>query len=434
MLKKINDNTFLKSTLILLFGGFLGKFIGFFIRIIITRTLSTNAIGLISMLSSTTSLLTVIAIFSYSNAVSKYISDKTSRASTLFTSLIPVSLLINIVFILFIILFGKFLSNNLLKENSLYLPIVCISLTMPFISVSAIIKGYFWGIENMSPYMLSNAIEQIVRLLLIVLFLKKVVSYSEIQAICFITLINIVGEISSQIVMIKYMPKIKHISFKIDKNEIKKIYKYTIPSTFSKILSSFSYFLEPIIITNILLYIGYSKEYITLEYGIINAYSLSLLLLPLFFTQNMSTSLIPELSKNYKLNNIDLCIKRIKQIVLYSSLIGAFSTIIICLFPSFFLNLLYNTSKGVDYIRLLCPFTILFYIETPLNNALSALGKTKEIFNITLKVSIIRIISIVLFSFLKIGMYSLVITIIINLVTSTYFYYKSIKYNLTHFS
>ncbi len=431
MLKKINDNTFLKSTLILLFGGFLGKFIGFFIRIIITRTLSTNAIGLISMLSSTTSLLTVIAIFSYSNAVSKYISDKTSRASTLFTSLIPVSLLINIVFILFIILFGKFLSNNLLKENSLYLPIVCISLTMPFISVSAIIKGYFWGIENMSPYMLSNAIEQIVRLLLIVLFLKKVVSYSEIQAICFITLINIVGEISSQIVMIKYMPKIKHISFKIDKNEIKKIYKYTIPSTFSKILSSFSYFLEPIIITNILLYIGYSKEYITLEYGIINAYSLSLLLLPLFFTQNMSTSLIPELSKNYKNHNIKLCKKRIKQIVSVSLLIGGLSTLIITIFPEFFLNALYKTNEGVDYIRLLSPFTLLFYIENPLLNSLQALGKTKKTFYITLKTSFIRIISLIILPLLKIGMYSLILTIIIYLIISTYLYYREIKKTLS---
>ena len=427
MLNKIKNNTFLKSTLILLFGGFFGKLIGFIIRIVITRTLSTSAIGLISMLSATTSLLTVISIFSYSNAVSKYIADSSSRASTLFTSLIPVSVFINLLIIIIIIFFGRILSDNLLKDSDLYYPIICISLTMPFISVSAIIKGYFWGKENMSPYMLSNFIEQLVRLFLIFMFLKKIAVYSEIYAICFITLINILGELSSQVVMLKYINKPKKIEFKIDFNEIKKIYSYCIPATFSKILSSIAYFLEPIIITNVLLFVGYSKDYIIYEYGIINAYSLALLLLPLFFTQNMSTSLIPELSKNYELNNIELCKKRIKQIVLFSSFIGVLCTIIIFIFPSFLLKLLYNTNKGVDYIRLLCPFSVLFYIETPLNNALSALGKTKEIFNITLKVSIIRIISIIFFSFLKIGMYSLVITIIINLIVSTLFYYYSIK-------
>ena len=54
--------------------------------------------------------------------------------------------------------------------------------------------------------------------------------------------------------------------------------------------------------------------------------------MPQFFTQNMSTSLIPELSKNYKLRNYNLCKKRIKQIVIISLLIGVFSTLIITLF------------------------------------------------------------------------------------------------------
>ena len=428
MLKRIKDNTFLKSTLILLFGGILGKLVGFVIRIIITRNLSTSTIGDYSLLGPSTSLLSVIAIFSYSNAISKYISESSSRTKSLFVSIIPTSILINLIIIVFVIVFGRFLSINLLKEEILYYPIVSISLTMPFISVSSIMKGYFWGKQNMTPYMLSNFIEQIVRLLLIVFFLNRFNSQEYI--LCFLILINIIGEISSQIVMMLYFPKVKLNNIRIDLNEVKKVYRYCIPATFSKILGSISYFLEPIIITNILLYVGYSKDFITYEYGILNAYSLSLLLMPQFFIQNMSTSLIPELSKNYSLNNIEICKKRINQILLFSSFIGVISTIIISLFPKFFLNILYNTSKGIDYIKLLSPFMILFYIESPLINALNALGKTKEIFYITLKVSIVRIISIISFSFLRIGMYSLVITIIINVVFSTYLYYKEINKSL----
>lgn len=425
MFNKIKDNVFLKSTLILLFGGVLGKLVGFIIRIIITRSLSTSTIGYYSLLGPTTSLLSVIAIFSYSSAISKYISDSSSRAKDLFSSIIPTSILINIIIIIITIIFGKILSNNLLKEEVLYLPIICISLTMPFISVSSILKGYFWGKQNMSPYMISNLIEQIVRLLFIIIFINKI--DNEIYILCFLILINVIGEISSQIVMLLYFPKIKLNNIRINFNEIKKVYTYCIPLTLSKIIGSLSYFLEPIIITNVLLLVGYSKNYITYEYGIINAYSLSLLLMPQFFTQNMSTSLIPELSKNYSLRNIELCKKRIKQIILFSSFIGVLSTSIITIAPRFFLSLLYNTTKGVDYIRLLSPFTVLFYIESPLITALNAIGDTKKIFKITLKVSIIRIISIIFFSFFRIGMYSLVITIIINLLLSTYFYYRELK-------
>ena len=330
------------------------------------------------------------------------------------------------------LLFAPHLSSKLLNEKDLYLPIISIAFTMPFMSISAIIKGYFWGKQNMYPYMLSNFIEQIVRLILILLFLNKVKSINIIYSICFIILINIIGEISSQLVMILFFPKFKinKNDIKISFNEIKKVMDFCIPSTFSKIIGSIAYFLEPIILTHILLKVGYTENYIVYEYGVINAYALSTLLIPQFFTQNMATSLIPELSKNYKLNNIELCKKRIKQIVLISCLIGGLSTVIITIFPNLFLNLLYNTNEGIDYIRLLSPFTILFYIESPLNNALQALGKVKETFNIVLISSIIRIISIVVFSLLKIGMYSLVISIIINMFFSTLLYYKEIKKSL----
>lgn len=432
MLNKIKENSFYKSTIILLIGGIFGKAVGFILRIIVTRLLGTRGMGLYSLLTPTSSLLSVIAVFSYSNAISKIVSEESSRTKILLISIIPISVIINIIFIIIMILFAPILSNNLLKESELYLPIISIALTMPFISVSSIIKGYFWGKQNMFPYMLSNFIEQIVRLVLIVLFLKYFKNISISYSISFIILINIIGEIISQLVMIYYFPKFKITKndFKICFKDIKKVMSFCIPTTFSKILGSISYFLEPIILTNILLFVGYSKEYIVYEYGVINAYALATLLIPQFFTQNMATSLIPELSKNYSLNNIKLCRKRIKQIIIISCFIGGISTIIITIFPNFFLNILYNTSEGIDYIRLLSPFTILFYIEYPLNNALQALGKVKESFNITLITSIIRIISIIIFALLNTGMYSLIISIIINLLLSTFLYYKEINKTL----
>ena len=426
MFKHLKENTFYKSTFILLVGGIFGKLIGFILKIIITRRLGTEGMGLYSLLTPTNALITTISVFSYSNAISKLVAEQKYDNKSLFISIIPISIILNIFFILIVYLISKPLSISL-KNYSLYLPIICLSLTMPFISISAIIKGYFWGKQNMFPYILSNFIEQIIRLLLIVFFITKINNI--IYSICFIILIDIIGEISSWIVMINYTPKIKlkiH-DLKINKQIIKDIMSFTIPTTLSKIIGSISYFAEPIILTSTLLYVGYTNDYIVYEYGIINAYSLSTLLLPQFFTQNMSTSLIPELSRQYKLNNYSLCIKRIKQIVLLSSLIGTISTLIITIFPKPILFILYNTNEGIDYIRLLSPFTILFYIEYPLINALQALGKTKLIMNITIKTSFIRIISLIVFSLLKIGMYSLVITIIINLITSTYLYYKNIK-------
>lgn len=427
MSNKIKNNIFLKSTLVLLFGGIVGKLVGFVLRIIVTRKLGPEGMGLYSLLAPTSALLSVIATLSYPTALSKIISEKSSRTKTLFASIIPLSLIINIFIIVVTVLLAPTLST-LLKNETLYFPIICLSLVTPFISISSIIKGYFWGKQNMFPYMLSNFIEQVARLIFITLFIDKFLSLSLTHAISFIILVNAGGEVISQLVMMYFLPKnIKPSLNDFNKDDIKKIMNISIPSTSSKIIGSISYFLEPIVLTNVLMYVGYSKEFIVYEYGVINAYAMSLLLMPQFFTQNMATSLVPELSKYYSQGNKVMCKKRIKQIVLISSTIGAISTFIITLFPKFFLNILYHTTAGIDYIKILSPFTILFYIEYPLINALQALGKSKSAMKCTITSSIVRLISIATLSLLKIGMYSLILSIIINLLLSTYLYSKEIK-------
>ena len=67
------------------------------------------------------------------------------------------------------------------------------------------------------------------------------------------------------------------------------------------IIGNICYFLEPILLTNILLINGYSNDYILLQYGAYNAYSISLLAMPSFFIQDISSSLLPEISRFYYL-------------------------------------------------------------------------------------------------------------------------------------
>ena len=209
MLNKIKQNAFLKSTLILLFGGVFGKIVGFFLRIIVTRNLGTEGMGIYSLLNPTSSLLSVLAVFSYSNAISKIVSEETNRSKNVMFSIIPISIIINMFFIAIIVLISKYLSYSLINNYSLYLPIIFLSLTMPFISVSAIIKGYFWGKQNMFPYMLSNFIEQIVRFVFISFLIKKTLYNGIIFTICFISVVNIIGAISSQIIMAIFFSKAK---------------------------------------------------------------------------------------------------------------------------------------------------------------------------------------------------------------------------------
>ena len=107
MINKIKNNIFVKSAVLLLVGGVLTKTVGFFLKIIITRKIGTEGIGLYSLLGPSISLLTVIATFSYPTAISRAISNKTLKAKSLLYSIIPVSLILNLILFIVVFLFSK---------------------------------------------------------------------------------------------------------------------------------------------------------------------------------------------------------------------------------------------------------------------------------------------------------------------------------------
>ncbi|MEG1457523.1 MAG: MATE family efflux transporter, partial [Bacilli bacterium] len=180
-------------------------------------------------------------------------------------------------------------------------------------------------------------------------------------------------------------------------------------------------------LTSTLLFVGYSPSFIINEYGILNGYAFAILLLPHFFSMSISTVLIPEVSSLYSQGKINKCKKRIKQIVILSFIIGLISSTVLFIFPTYFLKLIYNTTEGSSYVRVLAFVVVFYFIDTPIVNAMQALNKSKESMYTTLVCSSIRLVLIFLLSLLKIGLYGVVIATSINIIVSTILNIRCIK-------
>ena len=430
MIKKYLNNKFVIGTVILLTGGFFSKFLGFILKIIVTRMIGIEGVELYSLITPTFGLFITIATFSFPTAISKIVSIPNRSSKKAIFSIIPISLLLNILTFIIIFLIARPLSYRFLHEPRLYYPLLSIGFVLPFIGMSSIIKGYYWGKQRMGIYILSNIVEQIIRIAILLWLIPICLNKSLVLTVSVIILVNMLSELSSIVVMLLGLPKGVSISredIKLQKNEVKEILGISIPMTSSKIIGCIAHFLEPIILTSVLTSVGYSSKFIIREYGILNGYSLSLLLLPQFFTMSISTSLIPELSKYYSIKDYDMCKKRVKQIVSLSLLIGLVSTSLIFCIPEYFLKLIYNTTLGSNYIRILAPFFLLYFINTPINNALQAIDRSKEAMFTTIISSIIKLILIGVLSIFKIGIYGLIISIIVNLIISSFMDYKFLK-------
>ncbi len=413
-----NKNIFLKSTIILIIGGVITKILGFIIRLIYTRIVGAEVIGLYSLVMPTYSLLITIATLALPTTISKLVAEGKHRNMQIITTSTILIMAINLVVVLTMLFSARFIANVLLQEERCYLLIIAMSLTFPIISISSIIKGYFYGKQNMIPNVVSNIIEQLIRGLLIYLFVPSIMAKSDILAACSLFFFSFIEEVVSIFVNLLFLPK----KIKINKNDImpnkgllKNILSISIPTVSSRIIGNIGYFFEPIILTNLLLYSGYSNEYIVLEYGAYNAYTMTILTVPSFFITAISSSLIPEISKNYLKKNYKNMKKRLQEALGFSLFIGIIYSVLLMFFGDKILLTLYKTTLGLSYIKILAPIFPLFYIEAILMSYLQALDRAKITMNITIIGVIIKLVVLALTSLMHIGMYSLIISEIANI-------------------
>lgn len=411
-------------------GGLITKVLGFIIRIIYTRMVGTEAIGLYSLVMPTYSLLLSIATLSLPIVISKIISEEKTRSIKVLANATMITMLLNVLVIFIIYLTKDFIAGTLLNDNRCAPLLMAMALTFPFVSISSVLKGYFFGKQKMVPNTISNVIEQFVRIALIYIFIPSLVKKGIIYSVIGLILISIGTELASIMTFLLFLPKkvvIKKSDLKPDFNTSREILSISLPTVSSRLIGNVGFFFEPIILTNVLLLAGYSMNFILTEYGVYNAYTISLLTMPSFFIQAISSSLLPEISKFYYQKNVVMVKRRLKQALIISFIIGSIFSSLIFIFRDFLLATLYNTLNGSDYIKILAPFFVLFYLEGPLQSVLQGIGKPKACMVITLIAVIVKLLTMGILSLCHIGMYSLVIAEIIDIIIVVLLCYKTIK-------
>ena len=424
---------FIKSSIVLIIGGLLIKLLGMFIRIMINRIAPLETISLYMLILPTFSLMMAISQLGFSTSISKLVSEERYKNKKLLFSILPISIFINIVLTIFLVFASRFIANTLLKNPNAYLPILAISLVLPFDSMSSILRGFFFGHEKMVPHIISQLCEQITRLVLIMITIPYLVTINYVYATVGLVLVNVFSELSASLILFLFLPR----SFTITKDDLKPNYLYikdvlniSLPTTTSRIVGTIGYFFEPVILTFVLLKDGYTSSYITIQYGIINAYIMPMVLFPSFFTNAISHAMLPIISREYAKGNKKYIKTKLWQTIIFSLIIGVPISIVMFIFPEFFLKLFYKTQSGINYLRFLIPFFLLYYIETPLAMFLQGINKSYRVMTDNIIGIIIKTVLLFVLSFLNIGLYSLLIATISNIIIVTIRHIISIKKSL----
>lgn len=426
---------FIKSTIILIIGGFLTKILGMFIRIITTRTIGIEGMSLYMLIFPTFSLFMALSQISLPTAISKLVSEERYNNKNIVFTSIPFLLVVNLFLIILLIFISKPIAIHLLHDERCYIPILAIALVLPFDSLSNMLRGYFFGKQKMFPHVISHIFEQLVRLTLTVLIIPNLIKINVIYAVTFLILVNIISEVLSIFILLMFLPRdfiLKKEDIIPNKNNLKDILSISIPTTGARLTGNISLFLEPIILTFSLINNGFNQTYFQNEYAVISGYVLPILLLPGFFTNAISNALLPNISKMYSDRNKKGIKKKLILAIFISLIIGIPLTILFIIKPDFLLKLIYHTTLGDNYLKILAPFFLLYYIENPLSSCLQAMNKSKNIMYDNLYGTIIKSLSLLILPYFNLGIYSLIIGYILNVSIITLRHYLAIKKELSN--
>ena len=424
-LSKIH-NTFFLNTFFIILSGFIVKGLGLINKIVITRLLGTEGMSIYILAFPTIILFINLAGFSLNLTTSKLISESI-KTKSLSPNLvikhairiaIRVSIIIEIVY--FVLL--KFIVFYLLKNEQLYYPLLTVLFLIPLIGITDTLRGVFSGYKKMSTVATVNILEQIFRISFSIICLLIFSKYDIVLSVSCTIFALTIGELASLIFLILKIKKLNIEKFKSTKkiNINNEILKIAVPTTASKLIGSFTYFLEPIINTFALLALGYSQIKITHDYTIINAYIIPLLTITSFLSTSLAIVAVPSISENNVIGNNKGINYLINKIFIFSIVPGILISMLLYLFPEEYMNLLFATKDGSDYVKKYVFIFLIHYLQAPGISIIQSLGKAKISFGISTFFNLFKLALIfILANINSISTYAIFYSILITIILET---------------
>ncbi|MRG88252.1 stage V sporulation protein B [Salinibacillus xinjiangensis] len=434
----MSKQTFIQGTLVLIVAGLITRFLGFINRIVVARIMGEEGVGLYMMALPTLFLVITVTHFGLPVAISKRVAeadakgDKPKIKKILLVSF-TLTLILSTVFTVAFLFISPIVAQYLLTDERTLYPLYAISPIIPIVAMSAVLRGYFQGRQNMKPQAISQVIEQIVRIALVAFLTKMLLPYGVEFAASGAMISVVIGEFCSLMYIIYQFKTNKRIKLRVNivqslqkaTGTLKELMSIAVPTTGSRLVGNLTHFLEPILVSQSLAIAGYTVTQSTKLYGELTGYVLPLLFLPTFITTSLSTALVPSISEAEAKKQIRLIHFRIHQSIRLSFASGALATIVLFIFAKPILQFMYNDPDASHFVTLMAPFFILLYFQAPLQAALQALDLAKQAMYNSIIGSIVKLATLlILASQPQFGIAGVVLAIIVGVVLVTFLHFS----------
>lgn len=371
----------LHNTLLLTVASFIMRTVAVSFNVYLTEKIGADGIGLFQLISSVYAMAITFASGGIRLASTRLISDNISAGKFSERQIIKVCISYTLVcstavaFILF--KFSGIIGTKWICDERSIASLKVLSLSLPFISVSAALGGYFTAVGKLMRYTSVQLAEQIFKIAVTVLSLRSAASHG-LEASCVavvfgMTCAEIFSALSSYTLYRITSKKMKSTGSLSDIT--KKLLHICIPDAIGSQMRSVL-----ITVEHLLIPVGFRKSGINTQssmatYGIIHGMSLPLVLYPSALLSSLSGLLVPEISSRYATGN-RTGISYMTARVLHFALLFSIGTAGIIYFNAYEISSAVYSEDGVAfYTRLLSVLIPVMYMDMTIDGILKGLDQ-----------------------------------------------------------
>lgn len=395
--KKLKKTSFLKNIVVLLVAHIFIKIIGVINKIYLTNKQGFGDEGnaIYSSAFQIYALFLTISSMGIPNAVSKIVSERlavgdSKGAHKTFKIAIIAFGLLGFALSLFLFLFAETMAEQWLQIPEAKLSLLALSPAIFFTSITAVIKGYFNGRENLNIGANSQTIEQIFRTILTITLIEFIaqttgfdtrvmaggaaVATTLSEIICFVYLYKYYTSVKREIA--NEIRRSVNYKYKGIRKTIKEILTVSVPMSIGPIISGINRNIDSLtIIRGLKKFMSETEA--KLEYGILCGKIDTLVSFPLSFNSAFTSTLIPVVSSAKASNDFSGANSKIRFSMLISVLIGIPSTVGMIVFAKPILELLFPNQPSGELLLQISSVSITFImLNQNINSILHGLGKT----------------------------------------------------------
>lgn len=391
---KGSNSKFLKGTLILTASSIVVKIIGSLNWIILSRVLGGEGIGLYQMGFPIYLMAITVSSAGVPVAISIITSEKLAKkdyrgAKRVFTVSLRLLLLTGLVFSSALFFGADFLINqHIIRDARAYYSIIALAPAVFFVTFLASFRGYLQGWQIMTPTATSEVVEQLTRVITMLVFADLFMPYGLAYAAGGASMGAGVGAICALLVLMWFYRRLKkRLQKEMEEQDtnvpqesaghiIKRLLRLALPVSLTSLMLPIGANLDLLIVPQRLEVAGFNVRHATELFGYLTGMAVPLVNLATIFTAAMTISLVPSISESKALHNLIAIREKIRI---------AFRVAMIITFPCFmglyFLgekvaSLIYNAPKAAGAIETMSIGILFLGMHQISTGILQGLGKT----------------------------------------------------------